>query len=183
MPNSFVPNLELPAEVRAIAEKNVAQARQAFEALFQNARATVGEGESHLDEVLASVQGLRTKALDLMQNNMEASFDFLHKMVSARSPQDVLGLQAAFLSQQMKVAAEQARSLGQDAKGLGEASMRSLDENTRILTERVKTLSAAAAQNAQNAAEDLRNVGESMVNAAKANVENATTSFQENLKK
>ena len=182
MTNSFVPDLELPAEVRAIAEKNVAQARESFETLFTNARKSVGEGEGHLDEVLASAQGLRTKALGLMQTNIEASFDFLQKVVAAKSPQEMLSLQAEFLSHQMQAAAEQARTLGVDAKGLGESAMRSLDEHTRTLAERVKTLSAAAAQNAQNAAQDLKTVGESMVSAAKTNAENVASNLQQNLK-
>ncbi len=182
MTNSFVPNLELPAEVRAIAEKNVAQARQAFEALLQNARENVGEGGGYLDEMLASVQGARTRALGLMQANMEANLDFLQKMVAAKNPQDMMTLQAAFLSRQMQTAAEQARTLGADAKGLGEVAMRTLDEHSRALAERVKTLSAAAAQNAENAAQDMKTVGENMVNAARANAESAAATLQEKMK-
>ncbi|MGQ3675681.1 phasin family protein [Xanthobacter sp. TB0139] len=182
MTNKFVPDLELPAEVRAIAEKNVAQARQAFESLFQSTREAVGETDEHFDEVRASVQGLRTKALGMMQANMEASFEFMQKMVAAKSPQEMMSLQAGFLSRQMQSAAEQAQALGVDAKGLGEATMRSLDEHTRTLAERVKTLSAAAAQNAQNAAQDMKTVGESMVSAAKSSAEQAAAKMQQGMK-
>ncbi|MGE4371742.1 MAG: phasin family protein [Xanthobacter sp.] len=181
MTNKFVPDLELPVEVRAIAEKNVAQARQAFETLFESAREAVGETDEQFDEVRTSVQGLRSKALGMMQANMEASFDFMQKMVSAKSPQEMMSLQADFLSRQMQNAAQQAQALGADAKGLGEATMRSLDEHTRTLAERVKTLSAAAAQNAQNAAQDLKTVGESMVSTAKSNAEQAAEKMKQRL--
>ncbi|MFG1402861.1 phasin family protein [Xanthobacter sediminis] len=164
----FGPNLELPAEVRAVAEKNVAQAREAFETLFKSTREAVGDGEGRLEEVRANVTGLRQKAIGLMESNVEAGFDFLQKLVSAKTPQEVLSLQAEFLSSQVEKVAEQAKSLGADAKTLGESTLRSFDERAKTLAERVRELSAAAAKSAQSAAEDLRTVGESVINEAKA---------------
>lgn len=164
----FSPNLELPAEVRAVAEKNVAQAREAFETLFKSTRDAVGDSEGRLEEVRTGVNDLRQKAMGLMESNVEAGFDFLQKLVSAKSPQEILSLQAQFLSSQVEKAAEQAKTLGADAKALGETTVRSLDERARALAERVRELSAAAAQSAQSAAEDLKTVGESVIKEAKA---------------
>lgn len=169
----FGPNLELPPEVRAIAEKNVAQARDAFETLFKNTRDAVGDSEGRLEEVRTGVKDLRHKAIGLMEANVEAGFDFLQKLVSAKTPQEVLSLQAEFLSSQVQKVAEQAQALGSDAKGLSEATVRSFDQHTRALAERVKELSAAAAQSAQNAAQDLKTVGESVIKDAKAKAEQA----------
>ncbi|MFG1479276.1 TIGR01841 family phasin [Xanthobacter sp. V4C-4] len=164
----FGPNLELPSEVRAIAEKNVAQAREAFETLFKNTREAVGDNEGHLEEVRAGVTDLRQKALGLVEANVEAGFDFLQKLVSAKTPQEALTLQAEFLSSQVQKVADQAKELSSDAKSLGETTARALDERAKALAERVRELSAAAAQSAQSAAADLRSVSESVINEAKA---------------
>ncbi len=173
MTTKFSPNLELPEEVRAVAEKNVAQARQAFETLFKNALDAVDEGEGRLEEVRSGVLELRQKALSQMEANVDASFAFLNKLVTARTPQEMLSLQAEFLSSQMQKAAEQAKVLGADVKSLGETTAKSLDQHARALADRVKTLSAAAAESAQSAAQDLKTVGESVIREAKTNAEKA----------
>lgn len=175
MTTKFGPDLELPAEMRAIAEKNVAQARQAFETLFHNAREAVGDTEGRIEEVRTGIKDLRQKAIGLMEANVEASFDFLHKLVAAKNPQEMLSAQAEFLTSQMKSVAEQAKSFGEDAKSLGESTVRTFDEHARALAERLKTLAAAAAQNAQNAAQDFKNVSETAVRDAKATAEHAAT--------
>ena len=167
------PDLELPAEMRAVAEKNVAQARQAFETLFKSARDAVGDGEGRLEEMRTSMKDLRQKTIGLMEANVAASFDFLHKLVAAKSPQEMMSLQAEFLSSQMQAVAEQAKSLGAEAKALGESTVRTLDEHGRALAERVKTLSATAAQNAQAAAQDLKVMGETAMREAKSAAEQA----------
>lgn len=173
MTTKFGPDLELPAELRAIAEKNVAQARQAFETLFSNAREAVGDTEGRIEEVRTGISDLRQKAIGLMEANVEASFDFLHKLVSAKSPQELLTVQAEFLTSQLKSVAEQAKTFGADAKALGESTVRTLDEHARTLAERLKTLTAAAAQSAQSAAQDLKNVGETAVRDAQATATHA----------
>jgi len=167
MTTKFGPDMELPAEMRAIAEKNVTQARQAFETLFSNARQAMGEGEGALDEVRSGVRDLRTTAIGLMQANVEASFEFLNKLAAAKSPQDMVALQAQFLSDQMKVMAEQAQTLGGEAKTLGETAARNFSEHAKTLAERVQTLSAATAQSAQEAAQDLKAMGEAAVREVK----------------
>jgi phasin len=175
MTTKFGPDLELPAEMRAIAEKNVAQARQAFETLFQNARESVGDTEGHFEDVRTGIKDLRQKAIGLMEANVEASFDFLHRLVAAKSPQEMMSLQAEFLSSQMKSVAEQAKSLGVDAKSLGETTVRSLDEHARTLAERLKTLAAAATESAQATAQDFKAVSEKAVRDAKAAAEHAAS--------
>lgn len=168
MTTKFGPDLELPAEMRAIAEKNVAQARQAFETLFQNARETVGESEGHIEEVRANIKDFRQKAIGLMEANVEASFDFLHKLVAAKSPQEMMSLQAEFLTNQLKSVSEQAKTFGEDAKVLGESAVRTMDEHARTLAERLKTLAASAAQSAQSVAQDFNSVGETAARDAQA---------------
>ncbi|MCL8385381.1 phasin family protein [Xanthobacter aminoxidans] len=179
MTTKFGPELELPPEMRAIAEKNVAQARQAFETLFQNARETVGESEGHIEEVRSNIKDFRQKAIGLMEANVEASFDFLHKLVAAKSPQEMMSLQAEFLTNQLKTVSEQAKAFGDDAKALGENAVRTMDEHARTLAERLKALAASAAQSAQAVAQDLKTVGETAVREAQAAAAKATDPNQQ----
>lgn len=156
MTSKFGPDLELPSDLRALAEKNMAQARQAFDTLFDTARNAVGESEERLEEVRSSVKDLRQKTLGLVEENVNASFGFLDQLVQAKTPQDVLTLQADFLKKQMEAMAQQAASLGSEARSLGESTVRSMDEQTRALAERVQALGAAATQQTQKVAEEFK---------------------------
>jgi len=170
MSTKFGPDLEMPPELRAIAEKNVAQARQAFDTLFDTARTAVGDSEGRIEEVRSGMKDLRQKTLGLVEANMTASFDFLQKLVKVRSPQEMMALQAEFVTQQMQALSSQAAVLGSDARNLGESTVRTLDEHARALAERVQALGAAATQHAQSAAEDFKTAG----NAMAQNVQKAT---------
>lgn len=166
MTSKFGPDLELPAELRAIAEKNVAQARQAFDTLFDTARDAVGDSEGRLEEVRTGLRTLRQKTLGLVESNFNASFDFMNKLVQAKSPQEVLTLQTEFLTKQLQAVTDQAAALGNDARSLGETTVRTLDEHAKALAERVKALGTLAAQQAQSAAADVKAAGESVAQAA-----------------
>ncbi|WP_051356317.1 phasin family protein [Azorhizobium doebereinerae] len=178
MTPKFGPDLELPAELRAIAEKNVAQARQAFDTLFDTAREAVGESEGRLEEVRSGLRGLRQKTLGLVESNFNASFEFLNKLVQAKSPQEVLTLQTEFLSRQMQAVTEQATALGSDARSLGETTVRSLDEHARALADRVKALGALAAQQAHSTAADVKSAGEAASRDVQATTEQAAQNVE-----
>lgn len=156
MTAKFGPDLELPPELRALAEKNVAQARQAFDTLFDTARTAVGESEGRLEEVRTGVKELRQKTLGLVEANVSASFDFLGRLVQAKSPQEVFTLQAEFLKKQVEAVAAQAAAIGSDARSLGESTARTLDEHARALAERVQALGAAAAQQAKTVTDEFQ---------------------------
>jgi len=174
MSAKFGSDLEMPPELRAIAEKNVAQARQAFDTLFDTARTAVGESEGRIEEVRSGMKDLRQKTLGLVEANMAASFDFLQKLVKVRSPQEMMALQAEFVTQQMQAISSQAAVLGSDARNLGESTVRTLDEHARALAERVQALGAAATQHAQSAAEDFKTAGNAMAQNVQKATEQAT---------
>ncbi len=179
MTSKFGPDLELPPELRAIAEKNVAQARQAFDTLFDTARTAVGESEERLQEVHSGIKEMRAKTLGLVETNVNASFDFLFKVMQAKTPQEVLSLQTAFVTQQVQAVASQAAAFGSDARTLGESTVRSLDEHARALSERVQALGAAAAAHAKSVTEDFQTAGA----AAAKNMQSTAEKFAESAPK
>ncbi|MFG1463037.1 phasin family protein [Xanthobacter sp. DSM 24535] len=179
MTTKMGPDLELPAELRAIAEKNVTQARQAFDTLFDTARSAVNESEGRIEEVRSNIRELRQKTLGLVESNVNASFDFLNKLVRAKSPQEVLSLQAEFVTAQVQAVASQAAALGSDARNLGESTVRSLDEHARALAERVQALGAAAAQHAKSTAESAQAAGTAAAHDVKASAQQAANQFDQ----
>lgn len=173
MTSKFGPDLELPAELRAIAEKNVAQARQAFDTLFDSARSAVGDSEERIKEVQSGIKELRAKTIGLVESNVNASFDFLNKLVQAKSPQEVLSLQAAFVTEQVQAVAAQAAAFGADARTLGESTIRSLDEHSKALAERLQSLAAAATSHAKSVAEDMQSAGAATAKTMQSAVDQA----------
>lgn len=181
MTTNFGQDMELPPEMRAIAEKNVAQARQAFETLFSSAREAVGDTEGRFEQVRAGMRDLRQKTLGLVEANVAASFDFLHRLVAAKSPQEMMTIQADFLKSQMQAMAAQAQSLGADARALGESTVKGLDENARTLASRIQALGATAAENVQAAAKDMQSMGETAVREMQAGAEKLAQNVEKSM--
>lgn len=111
--------MEIPAEMRAFAEKSVNEARKAFEGYMDAATKALGSAEKSAENVQASSRDLGRKAMGFAEDNVNASLDFIQKLVNAHGPQEVLRLQTEFAQAQMKNLAEQAKSLGTSATEVG----------------------------------------------------------------
>jgi phasin len=110
---------EIPAEMRAMAEKGVEQAKQAFESLLaatQNAALTAGTQFSSMQTGAKEAGEL---AMHFAERNVASAFDFAEKLVRAKDPQEVVKLHADYARSQMEVLSEQAKELGQKAAKLG----------------------------------------------------------------
>lgn len=114
--------MEIPAEMRAFAEKSVGEARKAFEGYMDAATKAVGSVEKSAENIQANTRDLGRKAMGFAEDNVHASLDFIQKLVSARDVQEVVRLQTEFAQAQMKNLAEQAKSLGGSAAEAGKAA-------------------------------------------------------------
>jgi len=114
--------MEIPAEMRAFAEKSVDEARKAFEGYMDAATKAVGSVEKSAENIQANTRDLGRKAMGFAEDNVHASLDFIQKLVSARDVQEVVRLQTEFAQAQMKNLAEQAKSLGSSAAESGKAA-------------------------------------------------------------
>lgn len=98
------PRLEVPAELRELAEKTIEQAEKAF-GLFFNAAS----------RSMASIPGANTEiskqALSFTEQNMKASFDHARKLVHATDLQEAMRLQSEFLRSQFTDAGEHVREI------------------------------------------------------------------------
>lgn len=114
--------MEIPAEMRAFAEKSVSEARKAFEGYMDAASKALGSMEKSAETVQANTRELGRKAMGFAEDNVNASLDFIQKLVSARDVQEVVRLQTEFAQAQMKNLAEQAKSLGTSAAETGKSA-------------------------------------------------------------
>jgi phasin len=98
------PKLEVPAELRDLAEKTIDQAEKAFGMFFDAANKSV-----------ASIPGPGTaiskQALSFTQQNMRAAFEHARKLVHATDLQQAMQIQSEFLRSQFTNAGEHMRQI------------------------------------------------------------------------
>jgi phasin len=95
------------ADMRAMVEKSVEQARQAFDGFIDAAQRavdmfgeTAGKGAKDVAE----------KAMTFAEQDMAISFDFACKLVRARDVQDVLRLHTEYVNAQVQLFSEHVRT-------------------------------------------------------------------------
>jgi phasin len=115
MANETPMNFEIPAEMRAMAEKSVEQARQAFDTFVAATKHAVDTAESHAKDAQSGAKEAGELAMRFAERNIAASFEFAEKLVRAKDPQEVLALHAEYTKSQLATLSEQAKELGQKA--------------------------------------------------------------------
>jgi phasin len=98
------PKLEVPAEVRDLAEKTIEQAEKAFGLFFDAATKS-----------MSSVPGAGTEvgkqALSFTEQNMKAAFEHARRLVHATDLQEAVRIQSEFLKSQFTNAGEHMRQI------------------------------------------------------------------------
>ncbi len=115
-------NFEIPAEMRAFAEKSVDQARQAFDSFISAAQQAVNTAENQAAGARTGMKQVGELAMRFAERNMVASFDFAGRLLHAKDPQEVAALHADYVKSQMAVLTDQAKELSQQTAkiaGLG----------------------------------------------------------------
>lgn len=101
------PKLEVPTELRDLAEKTIDQAERAFGMFFDAANKSA-----------ASIPGpgseISKQALSFTQQNMTAAFEHARKLVHATDLQQAMQLQSEFLRSQFTNAGEHMRQIAGD---------------------------------------------------------------------
>ncbi len=106
-------NFEIPAEMRAFAERSVEQAKQAFEGFITAAHRTVSTFEGRAETARKDAQDVGQKAMQFAERNIATSFDFAQRLVRARDVDEMLRLQADYVRSQIQTLTEQAKELGE----------------------------------------------------------------------
>jgi phasin len=98
------PKLEVPAELRELAEKSIEQAEKAFGMFFDAA------GKS-ISSVPGAGSEISKQALTFTEQNMKAAFEHARKLVHATDLQDAMRIQSEFLRSQFTNAGEHMRDI------------------------------------------------------------------------
>ena len=98
------PKLEVPAELRELAEKTIDQAEKAFGMFFDAA------GKS-MSSVASPGTEISRQALSFTEQNMKAAFDHARKLVHATDLQEAMRIQSEFLKSQFTNAGEHMRQI------------------------------------------------------------------------
>ena len=101
------PKLEVPTELRDLAEKAVDQAERAFGMFFDAANKSVASVPNPGTEI-------SRQALSFTQQNMKAAFEHARKLVHATDLQQAMQIQSEFLRSQFTNAGEHMRQITGD---------------------------------------------------------------------
>ena len=112
------PKLEVPPELRDLAEKTLDQAERAFEMFFEAANKSVGT-------IPDPATNISKQALIFTEQNMKSAFEHARKLVHATDMQQALQIQSEFLRSQFTNAGEHMRQItGSVAPGMTDATKR-----------------------------------------------------------
>jgi len=98
------PKLEVPAELREIAEKTIEQAEKAFGMFFEAASKSI-------KSVPGAESDISKQALTFTEQNMRAAFEHARRLVHATDLQEAMRIQSEFLRSQFTYAGEHMRQI------------------------------------------------------------------------
>ena len=96
--------MEVPPQVRELAEKSVDQAEKAMSSFVQSASQSVTMLPGPMTEVAK-------QALAITEANLKASFDHARRLMQARDINDVMQLQSVYLRTQFASATDQFKQM------------------------------------------------------------------------
>src|SRR6476659_2505735 len=106
---------DIPADMRALAEKSVEQAKQAFDIFISAAQHAVSSAESQAKTAQAGAKEVGELAMSFAERNIASSFEFAQKLLQAKEPKDVLALHTDYVNTQIASLSDQAKELSRRA--------------------------------------------------------------------
>lgn len=108
-------NFEIPAEMRAFAEKSVEQAKQAFNTFMSAAQHAASTAENQASTAHSGAKEVGEMAIGFTKRNIASSFEFAEKLTKAKDSQELAALHADYVKSQMAALADQAKELSKQA--------------------------------------------------------------------
>jgi phasin len=115
-------NFEIPAEMRALAEKSVDQARQAFETFMSAASQAASTADKQAAGARAGVKEVGELAARFAERNVASSFEFAQRLVRAKDSQEVMALHTDYVKRQIAALSEQTKELTKEAAKMAGAA-------------------------------------------------------------
>lgn len=106
------PQFEIPETVRELAERNVEQARSAYNQFMEMARQAQNMVSKSQGAMTQSALDIQSRAMRYAEQNIDASFSFASDLARARDLREYIEVQQRWAQQQMQAYAQQAQELG-----------------------------------------------------------------------
>ncbi len=103
---------DIPDQMREVADRSVEQAKKAIGQYLDATHEAVAKAEGSARSVRDGAAEVSRQALAYVEENVAASFDFAHRIVQARTVEEIAALQKEFMAKQMASLTEQGKSLG-----------------------------------------------------------------------
>ena len=105
---------EIPQQMRELAEKNIEQARAAYDQFMGAMNQAMGMWAQSIpgDGMTAGFKAVQDRATTFAKQNAEAGFALASDLAKAKDVQEVISLQSKFAQSQMQAYAMQAQELG-----------------------------------------------------------------------
>ncbi|HXZ22142.1 MAG TPA: phasin family protein [Pseudolabrys sp.] len=97
--------------MRALAEKSVEQAKQAFDIFISAAQHAVSTAETQAASAQAGAKEVGDLAMGFVERNITSSFEFAQKLLQAKEPRDVVALHTEYVNMQIAALTDQAKEL------------------------------------------------------------------------
>jgi phasin len=117
----FTP-FEIPDHMRDAADKSVGQAKKAIDDFMDATQKAVAKAEGSVNTLREGAADANRQALAYLEDNIAASFDLAHRLVRAKSVEEVAVIQQEYIQRQMRGMAEQGKSLGEMMKRTASAA-------------------------------------------------------------
>ena len=105
---------EIPQQMRELAEKNIEQARAAYDQFMGAMNQAMGMWAQSIpgDGLTSGFKAVQDRATTFAKQNAEAGFALASDLAKAKDVQEVISLQSKFAQSQMQAYAMQAQELG-----------------------------------------------------------------------
>jgi len=115
MAKEGIANFEIPAEVRAFAEKSMEQAKQAFDSFVAATQNAVNAAGNQAAFARTGAKEMGDMAARFTERNIVSSFEFAQKLVRAKDSGEVMALYADYVKCQCAALTDQAKELSKEA--------------------------------------------------------------------
>ena len=116
IPNFEMPKMEVPAAFREIAEKNITQAKEAYEKMKHAAEEATDMLEGTYATASKGCADYGLKVIETARTNSNAAFDLMSKLFGAKSYAEAVELSTGYMRSQFETMTAQAKELTEHAQ-------------------------------------------------------------------
>jgi len=107
-----IPSMEIPTQLREMAEKNIEQTRSAYNQFLNMARQAQDLVTRSQGDVMRNALDVQSKAMRYAEANIDAGFKFATELAHARDLKEYAEIQARYAQAQAQSFTQQAQDLG-----------------------------------------------------------------------